>query len=305
MNAGFLAALIVATPQVDFDPDLVRPNVVLSVVGNPMLRRGNHVRLLVRTDRDAYLTLYRVNTDGRISMVYPASPDSQPAWTPMVSRGVGDPSGSLENNTFTIDEYPGVGYVFVIASPVPFDYTTMRDSAGWNLDGLIEGSRVPEDADAMIADIAVATLPDTVPFSYDEQRYLVVATPPPIVALPCLGCFPFAGHPFLIPVREWCATFAEAPVPNPWTPAVATVPIPVSTAVVGPGVGHTVVGSAREQIRRRQRQARAAANPIESLVRGVGAPRPANRRVPTPRGTVTSRIIGGLEATAPRRRQRH
>ncbi len=296
LNAALLTVLTVLTPQADFDPDLLRPNVVLSVVGNATLRRGNHVRLLVRTDRNAYLTLYRVNTEGRISIVYPTYPDSQVAWTPMVSRGVGDPSGSLENNTFTINDYPGVGYVFVIASPVPFDYAAMRDSTGWNLDGLIEGSRVSEDADAMIADIAVATLPDTVPFSYDEQRYLVGATPPPIVALPCLGCFPFAGHPFLIPVREWCGTFAEAPVPGPWTPAVGAVPIPVRTAVVSPGVAPSdVVSSASEQIKHRQRQAQPTANPIESLVSGVGAPTPANRRVTKPRGRTTT----------PRRRQRH
>ena len=306
LNAGLVAVLIAATPQVDFDPDLVRPNVVLSVVGNAMLHRGNHVRLMVRTDRDAYLTLYRVNTDGKLSILYPISPDSQPAWTPMVSRGVRDPSGSLGNNTFTIDDFPGVGYVFVIASPVPFDYAAMRDTTGWNLDGLIEGSRVPEDADAMIADIAVATLPDTVPFSYDEQRYLVGATPPPIVALPCLGCFPFAGHPFLIPVREWCGTFAEAPVPDPWTPAVGMVPIPVISAVVGPGVAPAdIVSFAREQIKHRERQIQAVANPIESLVSGVGAPTPANRRVAKLRGTVTSRTTGGRNATAPRRRQRH
>ena len=306
LNPGLLAALVIATPQVDLGPDLVRPDVVLSVVGNATLRRGNHVRLLVRTDRDAYLTVYRVNTEARISIVYPASPDSQTALTPMVSRGVRDPSGSLENHTFTIDDYAGVGYVFVIASPVPFDYASMRDSTGWNPDGLIEGGRVPEDADAMIADIAMATLPDTVPFSYDEQRYLVNATTPPIVALPCLGCLPFAGYPFLIQVREWCGTFAETPVPAPWTPAVGTVPIPVHTAVVGPRIAPTgVVSSAGEQIKRREHQAQYVANPIESLVSGVGAPTPVNRRAARPRGTVTSRTTGGRNATTPRRRRQH
>jgi len=317
LNAGLLAVLIAATPQIDLDPELVRPDVALSVVGNAMLRRGNHVRLRIRTDRAAYLTLYRVNTEGRISIVYPASPDLQSVWTPMVSRGVADPTGSLENHTFSIDDYPGVGYVFVIASPVPFDYTSMRDSLGWDMDNLIEDGRVMEDAVAMIADIAVATLPDTIPFSYDEQRYLVGVTLPPMIALPCLGCFPFAGYPFLIPVREWCETFAQTPAPGPWTPAVAAIPVPV----LGPGVGlapppmpfSDVVRSTAEQIKQRERQAKPPTNPIESLVNGIGAPTPGNRRTAKPRGrggdratpAVPARPATGRTSPVPRRRPRH
>ena len=319
MNAGLLAVLIAATPQIDRDSELVRPDVILSVVGNETLRRGNHVRLRIRTDRAAYLTLYRVDTEGRISIVYPASPDSQRVWTPMVSRGVADPSGTLENHTFSIDDFPGVGYVFVIASPVPFDYASLRDSTGWNASDLIEDGRVKEDADAMIADIAVATLPDTIPFSYDEQRYLVGVTPPPMVALPCPGCLPVLGYPFLIPVREWCGTFASTPAPGPWTP-VAAVPVPLTAAVVGPGVGlappprpfRDVVQSAAEQIQQRERQAKAATKPAGSPLNGLGTP---NQRIPRavqPRGrrgngaapAVQARPAGRT-ATAPRRRQRH
>ncbi len=309
MTANLLATVLLATQQIAAPDTLLRPDVVMTVQGNATLFRGNRVRILIRTDHDAYLTLYRVDTEGKVSVLFPSSPDSQRIWTPMVSRGVADPMGRLENNTFTVHDYSGTGYLFVIASPAPFDYARMRDSSGWNIDGLIEGGRMTEDADAMIADIAVATLPDTVPFSYDAQRYLVGVTLPPIVALPCPTCNPFTGQPFATPIREWCATFRPEPYADPWD-AHAVRPILVSAAVGAPAIGmpaadiypSDVVASPRGVAKPRERvgtRSQPATTPLDIVTARRGA---SNPRVVASRPSSGSSVpsIGSL--AAPRKR---
>ena len=144
MTANILVMALVVTQQIAAPDTLPRPDVVMTVQGSTTLFRGNRVQILIRTDRDAYLTLYRVDTEGKVSVLFPSSPDSQRIWTPMVSRGVADPTGRLEHNTFMVHDYSGTGYLFVIASPTPFDYATMRDSSGWNIDGLIEGGDIKQ-----------------------------------------------------------------------------------------------------------------------------------------------------------------
>ncbi len=302
MTATVLA-LVVSALMAPQSSDSVRPEVVLNVQGNLKLRRGHNVKVLVRTDRLAFLTVYRVATDGRLSVLHPKTPNAQPAWEGMVNRGVVDPTGSLDHHTFAVDDYPGVGYVFAIASPVPFDYSALGDSAGWQVENLLPEGRVTGDADALIADIGIATLPDTIAFSYDEHRYLVEPTAPPIIAGFCPYCLPLFGSPFDLPIREWCATFQAEP-PDPWTHLDGLSPPPPSSVVGGtpPPTVHPsdiVVAQGAKEPRKRTPKIGSSVDGVTSARGGAAGPsRPSRPRPPA----VRPRTPGRRSPTAPRRR---
>src|SRR6266700_4112410 len=80
--------------------------------------RGERVRLYFRLDQDAYVTIFRVDTDGRIRVLFPRDP-----WEDNFARGGRDlevDGNELAREGFTIDDYPGVGYVFAVTSADPF-----------------------------------------------------------------------------------------------------------------------------------------------------------------------------------------
>src|SRR5438445_13247082 len=69
--------------------------------------RGERVRLFFRLDQDAYVTICRVDTDGRVRVLCPRDP-----WEDNFARGGRDlpvAGRGLGSNAFTIDDYPGVG----------------------------------------------------------------------------------------------------------------------------------------------------------------------------------------------------
>ncbi len=68
---------------------------------------------------DAYVSIFRVDTDGRVRLIFPRSPDEE-------NYGYGGAtytvSGADNGTAFSVDDYAGVGYLFGIASTAPFNY---------------------------------------------------------------------------------------------------------------------------------------------------------------------------------------
>src|SRR5439155_1535274 len=79
--------------------------------------RGERVRLYFKIDQDAYVTIFRVDTDGRVRVLFPRDP-----WEDNFARGGRElevDGRALGSDAFTIDDYPGVGYLFAVASAEP------------------------------------------------------------------------------------------------------------------------------------------------------------------------------------------
>ncbi len=76
-----LAVLSTSTPR---DPSFYRPRVELwtNRGDGAVYTRGERVRLYFRLDQDAYVTIFRVDTDGRIRVLFPRDP-----WEDNFARG--------------------------------------------------------------------------------------------------------------------------------------------------------------------------------------------------------------------------
>src|ERR687887_74546 len=83
--------------------------------GDDPFTSGQRARVYFRADQDAYVTILRVDTDGRVRVLFPREP-----WEDNFARGGRDfevDGRTLGSDAFTIDDYPGVGYLFAVASP--------------------------------------------------------------------------------------------------------------------------------------------------------------------------------------------
>src|SRR5213596_4122706 len=72
---------------------------------NPFFR-GDGARVYLRADQDAYVTLFRVDTDGRVRVLFPRAP-----WEDNFVRGCQEfeVQNYPASYAFTVDDYPGVG----------------------------------------------------------------------------------------------------------------------------------------------------------------------------------------------------
>ncbi|HEY6808767.1 MAG TPA: DUF4384 domain-containing protein, partial [Gemmatimonadales bacterium] len=108
---------------------MYRPKVeVWTDNGNDPYRSGDGVSVHIRADQDAYVTVLRVDTDGRVRMLFPREP-----WEDNFVRGTREyeVEGAVSSNAFTIDDAPGVGYIFAVASADPFVYDPIESGDHW------------------------------------------------------------------------------------------------------------------------------------------------------------------------------
>ena len=79
--------------------------------------RGEPGRVMYSGDAGSYVTLLRVDTDGRLTVLSPRNPNGR-------SRFAGGRDGFAV--PFLADPTEGVGYVFAVASRTPFDFRNYR-----------------------------------------------------------------------------------------------------------------------------------------------------------------------------------
>src|SRR5436190_21337761 len=117
-----LLSLAILSPTTVRNPSLYRPKIELwtNKGDAAVYTRGERVRLFFRLDQDAYVTIFRVDTDGRVRVLFPRDP-----WEDNFARAGRDleiDGRQLGSDAFTIDDYPGVGYLFAVASADAFVY---------------------------------------------------------------------------------------------------------------------------------------------------------------------------------------
>ncbi|MEO7040990.1 MAG: hypothetical protein ABI035_01895 [Gemmatimonadaceae bacterium] len=96
--------------------------------------RGQPGRVMYSGDAGSYVTVLRVNTDGRVTVLSPSQPNSR-------SKYAGGRIGT--GIPFQADPSEGVGYVFAVASETPFDFRNYRTNTNrWNMGTLGERSGV-------------------------------------------------------------------------------------------------------------------------------------------------------------------
>jgi hypothetical protein len=163
-------------------------------------RRGEPARVYFKVDDDAYITVLRVDTDGRVRILFPAEP-----WEDNFARGgrTFEVTGTRDH-AFDVDDYPGIGYVFGIVASEPFDYDPIVRGDHWDYRIVPEG-RIRGDPYVAISDLAERITGggtydyDLAEYSverhYDYPRFL------------CYDCHTYASYTFWDPYSAQCSRF--------------------------------------------------------------------------------------------------
>jgi hypothetical protein len=175
--------------------------------------RGDRVQLYFRLDQDAYVTIFRVDTDGRVRVLFPREP-----WEDNFARGGRDfevDGAQLRGDAFTIDDYPGVGYLFAVAAPDPFVYEQIESGDHWDYRVIADG-RVRGDPYVALTDLANRIVPegyadwdyDLVTYNveqhYEYPRFL------------CYDCHSYVSYPYWDPYHYSCVRFRMYVYDDPW-----------------------------------------------------------------------------------------
>ena len=135
-------------------------------------RRGEDVRISFRSEASGHVTIMRVDTDGRIRVLFPREP-----WRRTFVRGgkALEVADSRERSSFRIDDGPGIGYLLAVTSPLPFGYGEVTRGDYWDF-RLLEEGRIRGDPYVALTDLARRITPlgnfgyDIAPY-YVERRY--------------------------------------------------------------------------------------------------------------------------------------
>jgi len=154
-------------------------------------RRGEAADVFLSVDEPSHVAVFRVDTDGRIRVLFPREP-----WTDTYVREERElqVTGPRGGRSFLVDDDPGVGYLFAVASSEPLDFRSITRGDYWDY-RLIDGGRIQGDPYVRLTDLAARLVPDG-DYDYDISPYYVDRRfdYPRFV---CYDCHAYASY------REW------------------------------------------------------------------------------------------------------
>ena len=128
------------------------------------------VRVHFRTEQDAYVTILRIDTDGRVRVLFPREP-----WEDNFARGGRDYEvpGRDSRDAFYVDDYPGVGYIFAVVAGDAFVYDALESHDHWDYRAIADG-RIHGDPYVAVTDLAERIVPPAYgDWDYDLAPYYV------------------------------------------------------------------------------------------------------------------------------------
>jgi hypothetical protein len=265
---GLGVGLVPADAQ-EYEEYPIEARVWLDRGQEPVLQRGEGVRVYYRTSEDAFVAIFHIDTNGTTRLVFPSSPQEN-----HYARGGRDYRVLFPGSSYWyVDDDPGMGYFFIVASLEPLNFADLRYShyaGGWDLSFV--GSQVYTDPYLAMDDYVATLIPDWeyVPYGLDftayhvEQRYDY----PRFMCYDCHGFRPFYtwnpylyactsfrvviyNDPYYYPVTRYRGTrvvyvqprrgvahfgFKERADGEPWTPQIVVRDTPPA---VQPGVAGT------------------------------------------------------------------
>ncbi len=165
----------------------------------PVLSRGERARLYYHVSDDAYVAVFHIDTNGLVRLLHPGSPE-EADWV----RGGRDYRLLFPHSSYWyVEDDPGMGYFFAVASPEPLDFSMLRYSrweGGWDLARV--GRQVYRDPYAAMDDYVAYLIPDWeyVPYALDFTSYHVGDSweYPRFLCYDCHGFRPYsAWNPYL------------------------------------------------------------------------------------------------------------
>jgi hypothetical protein len=129
---------------------------------------GQTIRANFESDNGAYVTVVRVTTDGRLYVLYPRRPDQQRRYAS--SRRDNNEIPFSSDPAYYIDEPPGTGFVFAIASFDRFDYSRYSWGSRWRDPRL---ATTLADPFAVVSSFVSQTLDVRSAYTFDYEQYEV------------------------------------------------------------------------------------------------------------------------------------
>ena len=178
--------------------------------GDDPYHAGQRASVYLRADGDGFVTLFRVDTDGRVRVLYPRMP-----WEDNYVRGGRELEIDAGSDGFDIDDSPGVGYVFAVIAADPFEYDPITTGDHWDYRVIADG-RVRGDPYVALTDLAQRIVPDgyadwdydIVPYyverRYDYPRFL------------CYDCHSYASYRYWDPYAYSCVRFRIVVYDDPY-----------------------------------------------------------------------------------------
>lgn len=171
----------------------------------PVLRRGDQVRVYYRASDDAFVSIFHVDTNGFARLLHPGSPADDHAVLAGRDYRVLFP----ESPYWHVDEDEGKGYLFIVASQAPLDFSQFiysRYGGGWDVRSVAQtGYRDPfllmDDAVAAVVpqwgseEYALDFLAYDIDRPHDYPRFL------------CYECHGFVPMYDWNPYDFWCTDF--------------------------------------------------------------------------------------------------
>ena len=179
----------------------------------PVVQRGERVRIQYRTSFDAFSAVFRVDTDGHITLLHPSTP-----WQDGYVRSGRDHMLVLDQSPFwTITDDPGIGYLFLVASPEPLDLAAFEyhPTLGWDLRSV--GAVVYDDPYVAMDDFVAALIPswEAVPYALDFVTYHV-GEPRSYPRFLCYDCHTPQSYAAWNPYAEICSDYRIVVYDDPY-----------------------------------------------------------------------------------------
>jgi len=215
-NIALLSLAVISTPApVVRHPPVYRPRIELwtNRGDGAVYNRGERVELYFRLDQDAYVTVFRIDTDGRVRVLFPREP-----WEDNFARGGRDfevDGDQLGRDAFAIDDYAGVGYLFAVAAPDPFVYDQIENGDHWDYRVIADG-RVRGDPYVALTDLAQRIVPEGyADWDYDIVSYNVERHHDYPRFL-CYDCHSYVSYSYWDPYYSSCVRFRMFVYDDPW-----------------------------------------------------------------------------------------
>jgi hypothetical protein len=204
LGAGFGLAQTPIHAQ-EYQADPLEARVWLDRGHEPVLQRGETARLYYRVSEDAFVAIFHIDTNGNTRIVFPNSPQEN-----HFARGGRDYRVLFPGSSYWfVDDDPGMGYFFIVASPEPFNFADLRYShynGGWDLSFV--GRQVYRDPYLAMDDYVATLIPEWeyTPYGLDftsysvDQRY-------EYPRFMCYDCHGFRPYSSWNPYHYSCASF--------------------------------------------------------------------------------------------------
>jgi hypothetical protein len=167
--------------------------VALWIDDREFYRKGDRVAVAFRSDTDGYVTVLRLDTDGRLEILFPREPGQSNYVRGGRLLALDELRGRTGLGAFVVDDYPGVGYLFAVVSLDRIDYGAWAHHGRWDVSTVGRRGRVRGDPYVILSDLIERLLPPGYStYAYDVVPYLVAHRPPVYSAY-----------------RDWCATFRQ------------------------------------------------------------------------------------------------